>query len=401
MVYTFLFFTLLCVFLEAFFSMSEMALVSLNKARLQYYVSKGSKRAKWITYLMDRPSRLFGTTLIGVNTALQLGSECSRRFYESIDINPDFAPITQVIIVLIFGELVPLFAARRHSEYFSMIFVPIIYLFSKILTPFIYAIDGLSHLVYKIVGKADTHSLFLSREELQHAFEDQSGKKSDQDLISNIFSVKKKKVSEIIIPIHLVQKFSSEIILKEVRHVLSVNYTPYIPLYHRDPDNIVSLLYPRDLLRAKESERVVGYSHPPWFITQDTPILQVLKQFRTNNQSIAVVLDQNGKATGIVTLDQVVGMFFGDIEKIPYQEDKSDVFVERTFSGDMPISLFNEQFDAQLGHEGAVSLSDLIIETLKRHPIKGEIIRIDRFEITVIEASLLEVKMVSIRTIVR
>ncbi len=114
----------LSIIMLAFYSMTEMACVSFNKVRLQYYVSKGMKRAIWLNALLQHPSRLFGTTLIGVNIAMFFGSEFSRQFYSSIGLNPDWSPLTQVILVVIFGELAPMFAARRYPEHVSILGIP-------------------------------------------------------------------------------------------------------------------------------------------------------------------------------------------------------------------------------------------------------------------------------------
>ena len=92
----FLFLTISCLIIQGFFAMLEMACVSFNKVRLQYYVSKGQKRAIWLSYLLNHPALLFGTTLIMVNAALLIGSECSRKFYDSLGLSPDWAPLTQV-----------------------------------------------------------------------------------------------------------------------------------------------------------------------------------------------------------------------------------------------------------------------------------------------------------------
>src|SRR5437879_1442922 len=99
---------LLFLMMLAFYSMMEMACVSFNKVRLQYYVSKGQRRAIWINNLMQNSSIFFGTTLIGVNVALMAGSECSCQLYLSMGLNPDFSFLTQVLIVVIFGELAPM-----------------------------------------------------------------------------------------------------------------------------------------------------------------------------------------------------------------------------------------------------------------------------------------------------
>jgi len=167
----FLFLALLCVFIESFFSMFEMASVSLNKVKLHYRASKKNRKATWLEFLLNKPSYLFGTTLISVNTVMQIGSEAARRFYESINISPDFAPVTQILIVLIFGELAPLFAARKHSEHVAYICIPIVYVIARILTPFILIIDKISKASNLIFGKSK-REFFLSKEELQKAIEE-------------------------------------------------------------------------------------------------------------------------------------------------------------------------------------------------------------------------------------
>ncbi len=126
--------SLLAIVIQGLFAFFEMACVSFNKVRLQYYVSIGTRRAIWLEYLLKRPSRLFGTTLIGITTSLVIGSECARRFYESMNLNPDWAPLTQVPLVVIFGELAPMFAARRHPEQSAMFCVPLMILLARILT---------------------------------------------------------------------------------------------------------------------------------------------------------------------------------------------------------------------------------------------------------------------------
>lgn len=80
----FLVLTLICLIIQGFFSMQEMACVSFNRVRLQYYAYKGNRRARYLSRLLHHPTTLFGTTLIGVNAAMQLGSEFARRFYLSI-----------------------------------------------------------------------------------------------------------------------------------------------------------------------------------------------------------------------------------------------------------------------------------------------------------------------------
>ena len=189
---TWLLITLCAIVVQAVFALFEMACVSFNKVRLQYYVSIGKKGAIWIHFLLKRPSRLFGTTLIGINAALQIGSESSRRFYESIHVDPDFSPLTQVFIVVLLGELVPMTIARRHPERIALFFVPFMMVLAKLFSPITWAFDHISRLIHKMFSKSVETPLFLSREEVIVTFESQEFAKDEFNAIVNgVFQLKK------------------------------------------------------------------------------------------------------------------------------------------------------------------------------------------------------------------
>lgn len=396
---TYLFFTLLSIVVQGLFAFFEMACVSFNKVRLQYYVSIGTRRAIWLNYLLKSPSRLFGTTLIGITTSLMIGSECARRFYESIHLDPDWAPLTQVPLVVIFGELAPMFAARRHPEQSAMFCVPLMIFLAKLLTPITWAFDALSRLIHRAMGKEKEVSLFLSREEVRMAFEEQEeGKNEFNAAVSQIFHLKNLTAGQLMIPLSKVQMVPSHFTLAEVRHLLSVHYAPMIPIYHRFSHNIVAIASLRDLLRLEENQRIIDSARSPWFVTRDTSILQLLQQFRRNNQSIAVILDPSGQATGILTLDQILAEIFGEETQAPLPEETTH-YIERTLSGDMSVSEFNRQFEEQLPEGKGDTLSDLILSELGHLPVKDESIRIGDLEFTIDEPTLLGIKTLSVRSV--
>jgi putative hemolysin len=407
----FLFLMLLCIFVQGFFAMLEMAAVSFNKVRLQYYVSKENRRALWLSYLLNHPAQLFGTTLIGVNTALQLGSESSRRFYESLGISPEWAPLSQIFLVLIFAEITPMFAGRRYAEHAAMLGVPFIYILSKILRPIIWLFDFLCHISNRLVGSPGPGGLYLSREELQKILEEREDirptaapePKEFNTIVSNIFTLKNKKARELMLSLNAVQLIPSICTVGEMRALLTSSYTPYLPIYHRSLENIVAIAYPRDLLRLTDNKRVREFARPPWFITENNSILQILKQFRRNNQTVAVVLNEAGVAIGILTLDEIIDEIFGRLDNWEAFGDTAPgirhVVVDRTFPGDMKISDFNKQFHVHLESDGVETLEELVMKHLGHLPVKGEAIRVDPFELTVEEVSILGIKMIAIKTI--
>lgn len=405
----YLFLMITCLIVQGFFAMLEMACVSFNKVRLQYYVSQGSRRAKWLTYLLKKPALLFGTTLIGVNLALQMGSESARRFYESLGLNPDIAPISQWILVLIFAEIAPLFAGRRYAEHVVMLGIPFIYISSIILRPVIWAFDLLCTLVNRLVRSPKAAGLYLTREELQRMLEEQEGlpiKPEQQELSSvaaRIFSLKTKNAKEMMQPLKSVIMIPSICTVGEMRTLLNTSYSPFLPIYHRTPENIVAIAYPRDLLRFPENARVREHARSPWFITETNSVLQILRQFRRNNKSVAVVLNEAGLAVGILTLDEILDEIFGQTDTWSSIDEIAPrthhVIVDRTFPGDMLIKDFNAQFNVHLPDEGVETLEELVTKQLGHSPTKGESIRIDQFELTVEEASLMGAKVISIQTV--
>jgi CBS domain containing-hemolysin-like protein len=377
-----------------------MACVSFNKVRLQYYVSLGTRRAMWLNYLLHRPSRLFGTTLIGITTSLVIGSECARRFYESIHLDPDWAPLTHVLLVVIFGELAPMFAARRHPEQSAMFCVPLMIVLARLLSPITWAFDALSNLLHRTMGNKKETPLFLSREEVRMSFEErEEGEDELNAAVAQIFQLKNLTAGQLMMPLSHVQMVPSPSTLAEVRHLLSVQYVPMIPIYHRYPHNIVAIAQLRDLLRLDDHKKVLDAARSPWFVTRETSVLQLLQQFRRNNQSTAVILDPSGQACGLLTLDQILDQIFGKETAQPLASEATHHYIERTLSGDMSVSEFNCQFQADLPEGKGDTLSDLLLSTLDHLPVKGESLLINSFEFTVEEPTLRGIKTLSARSV--
>ncbi|MES2274194.1 MAG: transporter associated domain-containing protein, partial [Chlamydiota bacterium] len=272
---------------------------------------------------------------------------------------------------------------------------------STILSPVIWAFDALARLIHRAIGKDQSVPLFLSREEVKMAFQDrEEGEDEFNAILNRIFQLKNLTASQLMMPLSKVQMIPLATTLGEMRTAALENYSPMIPIYHRSPHNIVAIAHLRDLLRMDDKRRVFEQARSPWFVTRDTSVLQILEQFRRNNQSVAVILDSSGQACGILTLDLILEGIFGEEESvIDGPQIQTPLYVERTLPGEMPIQEFNQQFEAQLPHgEDQTTLSDLIISQLDHPPIKGETVQIDLFEFTVEEPTLRGVKTLSVRS---
>lgn len=401
---------LLSIVILAFYSMLEMACVSFNKARLEYYVSKGMKRAIWLNWLLQHPNRLFGTTLIGVNVATVFGSEFAREFYRSIHWNPDLSFLTQVIVVVVFGELAPMFAARRYAEHVALLGTPLVYASALIMSPIILMFGGISRICNWLLGLREAQSnIFLTQEELEKILEEQEEEKSSGNegsdfnaVTSNIFNLRLKDIRQIMEPLNVIPKIPSNATVSQLDMTLRKSNYEYAALFHRDMTNIIGVAKVSDFVRVSSTKRVRDYMRSPWFVTPQTSIMQLLEQFRKNNEELAVILDAEGHAIGIISMEDIMQEVFGKTTilkevQIP-SAGKKQYFIDRTFPGTMKIRDFNAQFNVVLDQHEDWTLSEFILTVLGHIPEVGETVSVPPFELTVEETSMTGVKKINITT---
>lgn len=392
----FLALSLLFICVQGLFALFEMAALSFNRLHLQSRARAGKKRAFWLSQLLKRPSRFFGMTLIGVNAALQLGSESARKFFEAYHIDPDFAFLGQAILVVIFGELTPMFAARRYPSQIAFMLVPIMVFFSRALLPFIWILEGFSFLLQKCMGLKTKNSSYFTREEIALSF----GEKKDDlnELTERIFQLKKRSADKVMIPFSNMVTVASDATVQDVRSVLKNHFVSKVAIYKKDPKNIVSTLQVRDLLRLNPHEKVIEKAKAPWFIAENTSLLEIIEQFRRNSQTVSIILDSSGKAAGMLTIDEITAEVFGRGKSLPTYPKAPALYVERTLLGSMTLREFNQEFQADLQGDPEETLGDFIFSKLDHSPVSGDEIQIDAFLFTVEEPQLRSIRTLKVRS---
>lgn len=401
-----LIFNLITIVVSGFFSMQEMAFVSFNKVRLQYFVNKGYSWAFWLNKLMQNPTSLFCTTLLGVNVAMFIGSECARRFYISIGLDPNYAPLTQVFIVVIFGELAPMFAARHYPEHVARLGIGIVYVTAKLLTPVIYILSWIAKAANRMVGSnINENSLFLSQDELQKILEEQDDElphereAEDTAYAINIFCLKKRTVHEVMIPIENVPMLPSNATSAQMINLLKKTTFDFIALYHNNRPNVIGIVKPKDVLGLPENRRIHDHIDAPWFITEKSLLTSVLKQFKKTKENIAVVLNESGKAVGIITLDAILKEIFGSPGGTKAESlEKYHQLKDKTLPADMRVIDFFNRFRIRLSDDDEETLADLISDNLSHPPESGDSVSLAGADLTVKETSMLGIKTVQVTT---
>ncbi|CRX38149.1 hemolysin family protein [Estrella lausannensis] len=403
-------FWLVCNFLtiviSAFFSMQEMAFVSFNKIRLHYYVSKKKRFALWLHALLQNPTSLFCTTLIGVNVAMFVGSECSREFYIAMGLDPNMAPFTQVFLVVIFGELAPMFAARHYPEDVAKLGIGLVYFSSKLMAPLIFLLSLIARSANMLMGSKQVESsLFLSQDELQKILEEQDEEipheRESEDTASavNVFCLKKRTVMEVMFPLEKVPSLPSNATCAQMMNLLKKTPFDFIALYHFSKDNVIGIVKPKDVLGLTETKRIRDYVDSPWFITEKTLLTDVLKQFKRTKEDLAAVLNTSGKAVGIITLDAILKEIFGGGEgKKPHSLGTFHQLKDKTIPADMTTGEFFSKFHIRLSDNEKDTLGDLIAENLSHPPEKGDSVSLAGADLTVKETSMMGIKTVSVST---
>ncbi len=392
---------MICIAVQGVYSMLELAAVSFNRVRLEYYVSKKMKRAIWLRYLLEKPSRLFGTVMLGVNVALQVGSQTSREFYNSIGLDPDIAPITQIFLVVILAELAPLFAARRYPEHVVMLGIPIVYVTSRIFAPIVWLISQLMSVTFRLFGrKGENFEVLISREELQKVLESHEEEDEFNIVIKGIFDLKSISAEHVMTPLDKIDLISASSSVASLRSQITSFVERFVPLYHKNPSNIVAIANLRDLVRLPDNRILRDHSRPPWFITSTSKLMPILSQFRRNRQTVAVVLNPDGAAIGILTLDAILEEIFGEYpleEKV--KKGVTPPVIHRTFPGNTKIADFNREYKTYLDPHDVETFAQLMVTLLDHPPSPGDSITVDRFELIVEEATLLGIKSVTIITL--
>ena len=380
----------------SFYSMQEMACISCNKLRLDYAVSQKKRTAIWLQNLLESPQLLFSTTLVGVNVAMMISSESSRRLFESWGLDANLAPIAEIPLLVIFGELVPMFAARLYPDHATRLGIPLLYASAKLLTPITFCFSYF----FKNTDKKH-HTPFLSRDELQKLLEEHQGgylgeqASPENDFIGNIFSLRNMQAFQVMQKLDQVVCLSSHTTLNEVRDVMKRTKQPFFPVYHRSKTKIVGMLYVQELLSVTSNKRIDEYVKTALFISHDVSAIEIIRKLQEEDCSGAVVLNAKGEAKGIIFLDDLIDEVFGSESK----KEASDLrYLEKTIPADTLIATFNATYDTEIDASGCKSFADLIEKILGRHPHVHDIILIEPFELIVKETSLFKAKTIQIRS---
>jgi putative hemolysin len=382
-------------FLSVFFACSETSLFSLDNLKLEKIKNKLPRIGSIISKLLGKPEKLLVTILIcnlGVNIFITL---------IAIKIFPAYiaVPLTTIVIV-IFAETVPKIIAITFSYSVSIIVAPFIYLVYLMLSPFSFIFHktaevfvNISLLFFK--EKKESHS--LQNEEMQdvikESLENGALNKEEGIILSNLINFSNTDIYSVIKPRNSIFTVSFNDNLSGIIKRIKEKKFTKIPVWENNEENIVGILYAKDLVNLKNLRRklssVQDILKKPMFVPDSIKAEALLKQFRAEKNNIAIVIDEFGQVSGLITLEDIIEEIIGeivdkeDVKPLYHRYNSRMIEVEAK----MEIKELNKVFKLSLKPEQAVSVAGFILEKIRRIPDTGELIRVGNIQFTISSAT--------------
>ena len=391
---------IILILLNAFFAASEIAFISLNDAKIDIQAKEGNKKAKKIKNMLQNPSKFLATIQIGITLAGFLSSAFAADHFagQLAPVLNNLVPaislymwnVISIVLItivlsyftLIFGELVPKRIAMKNSEKIAYGSIGIIRAISIIMAPFVKFLTFSTNVVSKIFGVSETDEETVTEEEIRMMVDvgEENGtiEEKEKTMINNVFEFNDKIVSEIMVPRTEIYALDMNLTLAEAIEELTEEFTySRIPVYEETIDHIKGIVYIKDILLStqKKNTKIKNLVRDAYFVPETKPVNELFEELRKNRTQIAVVVDEYGGTSGIVTmediLEEIVGEIYDEYDEVEdiYQEIDKNTFL---LSGSMAIYEVEGLLDIEIEEGDYDTLSGYLIEKLGRIPAEKE-----------------------------
>jgi len=366
---------LVLILLNAFFAATEIAMLSLNEKKLKVKADEGNKKAGKMIKILEEPTRFLSTIQVGITLAGFLGSafaadnfaeKLSGFIVKTFDVSEEYIGTINTVSVivitiilsfftLVFGELVPKRVAMKHKEKFAEIVCGIISALSVVLKPIIWFLTVSTNAVLFLCGiNPNDNEEPVSEEDivimLDAGADEGSLKKNDVDYIKNIFKLNNTEAVDIMTPRKNVVMISESASIEEIINLIEEEGYSRIPVYSGTIDNVIGLLYARDfLLNYNKPDFKLNYILvEPVFVPESMHLNKLFNEMQNHHNHIAVVVNEYGVPSGIVTMEDILEELVGEIWD---ESDEEIKYISKNEDGsynvlcNMSLEEFFEYFD--------------------------------------------------------
>lgn len=375
---------------SGFFSASETSLMSLSKIRIRYMEDEGVKGAKLVGSLIEKSSDLLSSILVGNNIVNIAATSVSTSLFINIfgDGGVAIATAVMTVLVLVFGEITPKTIAANSPEKVAVVVSKPISIIMKITKPIVWVFNLLTGIIFKIMGiDNDGVKPFITEEELKAmvnvSHEEGVLEMEEREIINNVFQFGDMQAKEAMIQRLDMVAIDIEDSYDEIIELFKSEKLSRLPVYQESIDDIVGILNIKDIIFLSDEEienfDIKDYVREAFFTYEFKKITQLLEDMKKAKTQIAIVLDEYGGTSGLLTVEDLVEVIVGDIED-EYDEDEDDIIVikedEYIVDGSTRISEVNELIGTSIETEEFDSIGGYLIGYLDRLPEEKEVIEI-------------------------
>ena len=374
---------LILVILSAFFSGSETSIMALNQIKLDNAEKQGNKSAKIINSLRKEINRVLGVILIG-NNLVNISASALLTFFVIKKFGDEYVWIGTLLLtifIIIFAEIAPKSFAAKRPESIAYPASRILKVLTKYLGSFSEILTNISNSLTGIKNNENYFSENLNRDELKSVLEKETKEvdKEEMEALKSILELKDLTVEDILIPINEVLKL--EIDNKSFNFPNDKDI--FLPVVKSNSDEILGFIHSKEVEQFNDfSGDNIDFLIEPYFVPEKTHLFSQLKNFQKNGKEVALVVDEYGDITGLVTLEdlieQVLGRFDPDEDEIGININEDNSV---TVDGSVTIRELNKKMDWSLPEEPAKTISGLVIDQIDTIPTGNVCINLESYNI--------------------
>ena len=394
---------------SAFFSSSETALTSLNVFKIRQMEENGVENSSLVRKLTDNIGKVLTTILIGNNIVNIATTTVATIFFTDL-FGAKGAIISTIVLtltILIFGEVTPKNIASSASEKVALRVAKPIKFFDFILKPMSFFLQAITNFLTRLVIGENTPKGDLVTEEDLKTIVDVSEEQGvingqESEIINNVFEFGDSDVEDIMTARTNMEAIAVDMEDRELKDFLKNCKHSRIPVYGKSIDNIIGILHMKDIVAfiAEDKElNIEEMVRPAFYVYDNMHIFDLFKQMRGENVSLAIVIDEYGGTSGIVTIEDIVEELVGEIE------DEYDTHLETVLkindkeylvNPSIHINDFNDYFDTDLEQIKNDSIGGFLIDKLGRIPKLGDSVEADGIKISVVQINRYKLEMLKV-----
>ena len=405
---TTIFWVLLAIAMEAFFSGSEIGMVSVNRIKMKKLAEEGNSSAQAILKLLDNPEKLFTTTSLGTNLAMVTSTAISTAFM--VENFGDFGEWVAMLFIfpLVFfgGEIIPKVIFQNRADSLMPVMIYPLNLFHNCMGPIIKWLSHTSqHLTSRVPEGMTEKTFTFSRDQLRKVLSLESQTvdlgTTEKKIIHNIFNFGELIAEQCMVPLVQMTAIKDTASMREAHEIANESGLSRLPVFHERMHNLIGILNAFDLLdQEMDDTPITELIRPAHYIPPNKKIDDLLKELQQGGLHMAFVVDEYGGCIGLVTIEDLLEKIVGEIEdEYDKPEELYKPYAEGGFliEGSTEISVLNETLGWELPGGDFETIAGLVINRLEKIPHPGDQVLAGLYRLTVKDASKRKIQSLIVR----